>query len=81
MNVYTHNTADDYRPCTFVKFAVSAAPLCDLGLGDDWFQVDPQEVADTEELCECGYIETMNVTQLRMQRTEGGEPVRFYGRM
>lgn len=80
-NVYTHATNDTHAPMTFVKMIVTDAPIADLGLSGDWFQVDPQEVADTEELCGCTYPEYKNLIQIDMRRTADGIAYRRYGRL
>lgn len=81
MTVYTHNTRDDHRTCTFIKMIVSDASLSELGLSDDWFPVLPQEVADIEELTGMNYPLTEGLSQIDMQYTENGKPFRRYGRL
>ena len=81
MNVYTHNTADSQAPMTFIKMVVTDAPLEELGLGEDWFQVDPQEVEDEEFLAGTSYPKLQNLTQIDLCYTESGKPFRRYGRL
>ena len=81
MAVYTHNTADSFAPMTFVKLIVSDAPRAELGIDDTWFEVDAQEVADIEELCDRSYAEYLGLSQIDMRRASNGEPIRRYGRL
>jgi hypothetical protein len=81
MSVYTHNTRDTHEPCTFVKQIVTDAALEDLNLSDDWFEIDPQEVADVEELTGMDYAEADGYAHLSTETTASGHTVRKYGRL
>jgi hypothetical protein len=81
MSVYTHNTKDTHEPCTFVKQIVTDAALEDLNLSDDWFEIDPEEVADIEELTGMDYAEADGYAHLLTETTASGHTVRKYGRL
>lgn len=80
MTVYTHNAKDTHAPVTFIKMIVTDAPLAELGLGDEWFAVDAEEVEGQEFLAGMSYPELSNLTQIDMTRTSG-HVVRRYGRL
>ena len=90
MNVFTHNTADDHTPMTFVKFIRTEATLEQLqnatGNYDDWFAVDlnGDDVDDHEMLCGEPYPKTEGTSQVRAQNINvDGEAVRveMWGRL
>jgi hypothetical protein len=81
MSVFTHNTKDTHEPCTFVKQIVTDATLEDLNLSDDWFEIDPEEVADIEELTGMDYAEADGYAHLSTETTSNGYTVRKYGRL
>jgi hypothetical protein len=81
MSVYTHKTRDTHEPCTFVKMIVTDAPLEDLNLSDDWFEIDPQEVADIEALTGMDYADADGYAHVMTEFTNGGDKVRKYGRL
>lgn len=81
MPVYTHNTPDNQDPCTFIKMVVTDASMSEIGLSNDWFEVDPQEVADIEELTGTNYPATEGLMAIDIKSTKSGTPVRRYGRL
>lgn len=81
MPVYTHNIRDNYDPCTFVKMIVTDAPLSELDLSDDWFEVDAEEVSDIEELSGMSYPASEGHAQINASTTASGHTVRKYGRL
>lgn len=81
MAIYTHNTRDTHEPCSFVKIIETDAPLNELDLSDDWFEVDVEEVSDIEELTDQPYAIAEGWIQLQRITTQSGHIVRKFGRL
>lgn len=79
-NVYTHN-GPILHDRTSVHMIVSDAPISELGLSDDWYQVDAEEVRDHEELTDMEYAKLKGWELLSVERSSNLERIEKWGRL
>lgn len=81
MAIYTHDTPYQGEACTFIKMVETDAPMSDLGLSDDWYQVIPEYIEDIRELTGMSLPEHDGWMHVATETTTSGHTVRKYGRL